>query len=218
MTVRHHVSPELLVAHASGTLSTGWSIAVASHVALCAECRRAAFQAEAVGGAMLETSPPEPVAASSFDALLRRIREEEAVGLPTMPSPPLDPRVAMFPPPLRRYIGPEGPAWRKLGTTAHHMLIDTGDRATKVRLLKIGAGTPVPTHGHRGLELTLVLSGAFRDGDRVFARGDIEEANEDVEHQPLATPEADCICLAVTDAPLRFKSLIGKLLQPFLRI
>ncbi len=232
MTVRHHVSDALLVAHAAGTLSVGWSIAIASHVALCPACRRRVGQAEAVGAALLDAAEPAAVAPGSLDTVLRRLRapgaasnealnRELASSLPflaAVDAPPLDPALAMFPPPLRRYLGPAGPAWRKLGTTAHHMLVPTGDRQTKVRLLKIGAGTPVPTHGHRGLELTLVLSGSFRDGEVLFGRGDIEEADESVEHQPVATPEADCICLAVTDAPLRFKSLIGKLLQPFLRI
>jgi putative transcriptional regulator len=63
-----------------------------------------------------------------------------------------------------------------------------------------------------------VLSGSFNDGELLFARGDIEEADPSVEHQPLATPEQDCICLAVTDAPLRFRSWFMRLLQPVLRI
>ena len=51
-----------------------------------------------------------------------------------------------------------------------------------------------------------------------LTRGDIEEADESIEHQPFAGKEADCICLAVTDAPLRFKSLLVRLVQPFLQI
>jgi putative transcriptional regulator len=75
----------------------------------------------------------------------------------------------------------------------------------------------MPTHGHRGQELTLVLAGSFSDEHGTFARGDVEEADEDVEHQPIADPGEDCICLAVTDAPLRLRG-IAAILQPFLRI
>ncbi len=75
----------------------------------------------------------------------------------------------------------------------------------------------MPVHGHRGMELTLVLSGSFSDDHGTFARGDIEEADESIEHQPVANEGEDCICLAVTDAPLRFHG-IAALLQPFLRI
>jgi len=76
----------------------------------------------------------------------------------------------------------------------------------------------VPDHGHRGLELTLVLQGAFADASDTFARGDVEIADEAVEHIPVALAGADCICLAATDAPLRFRGWIPRLAQPLLRI
>ena len=76
----------------------------------------------------------------------------------------------------------------------------------------------MPDHGHRGTELTLVLQGAFRDESDRFGKGDIEVANEEMVHTPVAEEGLDCICLAATDAPLRFNSLIPRLAQPFLRI
>ncbi|MGE0233698.1 MAG: ChrR family anti-sigma-E factor, partial [Flavobacteriaceae bacterium] len=126
----------------------------------------------------------------------------------------------VLPEPLRSYVGGDIDTlkWRSLGKGAYHLPIATGDKATSVRLLRIPAGGPVPEHGHRGRELTLVLSGSFRDETGLFTRGDLEEADEDLEHQPVATPDADCICLAVTDAPLRFRSWVVRLAQPFLGI
>jgi putative transcriptional regulator len=35
---------------------------------------------------------------------------------------------------------------------------------------------------------------------------------------PVADIGEDCICLAATDAPLRFRRLIPRIAQPFLRI
>ena len=90
--------------------------------------------------------------------------------------------------------------------------------AASARLLFIPAGAAVPDHGHRGVELTMVLQGAFSDEVDRFARGDVEVADEELEHMPVADPGEDCICLAVTDAPLRFNSWIPRLVQPFLRI
>jgi putative transcriptional regulator len=46
----------------------------------------------------------------------------------------------------------------------------------------------------------------------------MEDADEETQHIPTATPEADCICLAVTDAPLRFTSWVVRLVQPVLGI
>lgn len=76
----------------------------------------------------------------------------------------------------------------------------------------------MPDHGHRGLELTLVLQGSFADEVDHFGRGDIEIAGDDLDHQPVAGTEADCICLTATDAPLRFNGLIPRIVQPFLKI
>lgn len=76
----------------------------------------------------------------------------------------------------------------------------------------------MPDHGHRGLELTLVLQGAFRDETDRFGAGDIEIADQELEHTPVAERGLDCICLAATDAPLRFNSFLPKLVQPFFRI
>jgi putative transcriptional regulator len=96
-------------------------------------------------------------------------------------------------------------------------ILSTSREAT-ARLLYIPAGASVPDHGHRGTELTLVLQGAFVDEVDHFGPGDIEVANEDLNHTPVADIGADCICLAATDAPLRFRALMPRLAQPFLRI
>jgi putative transcriptional regulator len=68
------------------------------------------------------------------------------------------------------------------------------------------------------MEMTLVLKGAFRDEDGVYARGDIEVANQEVDHQPIAEPGEDCICLIATDAKLRFQGLLPRIAQPFIGI
>ena len=126
----------------------------------------------------------------------------------------------VLPEPLRSYVGGDIDTlkWRRLGVRAYHIPIGVHDNETQVRLLKIAAKTPVPTHGHHGSELTLVLHGSLCEGSAVFTRGDVVAADESVEHQPVSGPNEDCICLAVTDAKLRFKSLIARLAQPFLRI
>ena len=86
------------------------------------------------------------------------------------------------------------------------------------RLLHIPPGPAIPDHGHRGMELTLVLQGAFADQGESFGPGDVEISDETVEHRPVVTAGQDCICLAAADAPLRFLGLIPRLAQPFLRI
>lgn len=214
MTPRYHVADDLLLGYAAGSLAEGWSLAVATHLSLCAQCRARLAVAEAAGGQLLDTIGPEPAADQSWAAVRARL------GTPAAPMKAEPVRTATLPKPLRDYIGGDVDAirWQALGTGAAQLRLKTGDRETQVRLLRIPAGQPVPEHGHRGRELTVVLTGAFRDGETLFGRGDIEDADAEIEHIPTATPEADCICLAVTDAPLRFKSWIVRALQPILGI
>jgi hypothetical protein len=59
------------------------------------------------------------------------------------------------------------------------------DDGVSARLLYIPAGQAMPEHGHRGMELTLVLKGAYRDETDRFARGDVEFADQDMDHTPV---------------------------------
>jgi putative transcriptional regulator len=215
MSIVHHVNDDLLVSYAAGALSEGWGIAVATHLALCPDCRRRASAADAIGGAMLDGLDGAPTDERSWRGVRARLAP---LSEPEQPRPAATPHI--LPQPLRDYVGGDldRVRWQALGKGASQLRIKTADRSTQVRLMRIPAGKPVPEHTHGGRELTLVLTGSFRDGDTIFARGDIEDADASLTHQPIATPEADCICLAITDAPLRFSSWIVRLVQPVLGI
>jgi len=211
---RHHISDDLLVSYAAGSLAEGWSLAVATHLSLCARCRQRLGVAEAAGGQLLETLDAGSASDDSWAAVRDRL------GVPPKVETATQPETAILPRPLRDYVGGDLAQirWKMLGKGAAQLRIRTGDGATQVRLLKIPAGKPVPEHSHRGRELTVVLSGAFNDGETLFVRGDVEDADDSVQHVPTATAEADCICLAVTEAPLRFRSWVVRALQPILGI
>jgi len=59
-----------------------------------------------------------------------------------------------------------------------------------------------------------VLRGSFTDEIGRFAAGDIADLDDQIEHQPLVDSAEDCICLVATDAPLKFTTLLGRLMQP----
>jgi len=220
MNINHHLSDAFLMDYAAGNLSEGWSLAVATHLALCPTCRRQMEAMEGAAGALLEKMPVEAGASDdSWEQMKARLGGLQAIEIKPEPAREA-PKPAILPEPLRSYVGGDLPdlKWRALGRGAYQILIDTGDKHTQVRLLRIPAGKPVPEHTHEGCELTLVLAGSFRDGEALFARGDIEEADDTLLHQPIATEGEDCICLAVTEAPLKFTSWIVRLMQPILKI
>ncbi|MCH8465000.1 MAG: ChrR family anti-sigma-E factor [Roseinatronobacter sp.] len=219
--ITHHLSDTLLMAYSAGTLPEAFNLAVATHIALCDECRARLASFDAVGGAVLDRALEGAAGSSArmesgaLAATLARIK----TGAPVARSPQRPVQNALLPAPLCEYVGPDVDKirWRALGGGVRQMLIPTSEHAT-ARLLYIPAGAAVPDHGHRGLELTLVLQGAFSDEEARFGRGDVEIADEATQHQPVAEPGEDCICLAVTDAPLKFRALLPRLAQPFFRI
>jgi putative transcriptional regulator len=204
MSIRHHLSEPLLMAYAAGNLPEAFGLVVATHVSMCDDCRARLGALEAVGGAVLEGQTAE-MSTGALEAVLARLEAPEA------------PERAGSP--LQGYIGGDLSAvkWTSLGMGVRQAILPTS-RAASARLLYIPAGQSVPDHGHRGMELTLVLQGAFRDDTDRFGVGDLEIASEELEHTPVAEAGQDCICLAATDAPLRFNALIPRLLQPFFRI
>lgn len=224
MKITHHISDELLFDYANGALEEGWSIAVATHLALCPSCRKRLSAMEAAGGMMLEAIEIEPAGASiedfSWEAMRARIDNAAPVVSVPAPTKYSSDKAVSLPEPLRTYIGGDVDKvkWKPLGLGAYHYPIKISDQDISVRLLRIPAGKPVPEHTHGGRELTLVLKGSFSDVSGRFGPGDFEETDESVDHQPIADPGEDCICLAVTDAPLRFKSRIVRMIQPLLGI
>lgn len=213
-TIRHHLSEQLLTAYAAGELPEAFNLVVATHVSLCDDCRARLETLDALGGALLETADATPMSEDSLAACLDRI---DGLSQATSRSPMR--RHGIFPAPLADYVGGgvNKVKWRNLGMGVKQAILPTGKDAS-ARLLYIPGGQAVPDHGHRGLELTLVLQGAFRDETDRFGPGDIEIADEAMQHTPVAEHGEVCICLAATDAPLKFNAIIPRLAQPFLRI
>jgi putative transcriptional regulator len=211
MTIRHHLSDPLLIAYAAGNLPEAFGLVVATHVSLCDECRARLETFEAVGGAVVETADAVAMSDGCFEAVMARLGVQDV-------APPRRAR-GLFPAPLADYVGGDLAAvkWRPLGMGVRQAILPTA-RGASARLLYIPAGQAVPDHGHRGTELTLVLQGAFRDDSDRFGPGDVEIATEELEHTPVAEAGMDCICLAATDAPLRFRALMPRLMQPIFRI
>lgn len=202
------------MAYSAGTLPEAFGLVVAAHVSMCDACRAELDSYDAVGGCMMDGSGTADMSPDSLAETMALIAAQDGGSLEV-------PRLSdgTLPAPLQEYVGGDLDAinWRPIGMGVKQAILKTSSDAT-ARLLYIPAGCAVPDHGHRGTELTLVLQGAFCDEDDRFARGDVEVANEDLDHTPIADVGVDCICLAATDAPLKFKSLMPRLAQRFLQI
>jgi putative transcriptional regulator len=211
MTPHHHPSEERLLEHAAGALPEGRDLVVAAHVAVCPACRAEVRHAEAVGGALLESLPPEPMAA---DALAHALALVERPAPPQAP-PAMRPDWIPFPSPALET------AWRHRRWAAPGVWVAPvirGPGKARTYLLRVGAGMSVPRHRHEGAELVTVLKGAFDDRGDAHRPGDFSENDESVEHRPTVTRDGECVCLICADAPLIPLDWVGRLFQPFVRI
>ena len=223
MTVNHHPHDDLLLSYAAGSLSESWSLAVAAHLSFCPECRMTLDLAETVGGILLADIADEQMSLDALDHVLARIEQPSSKAASGNTRLALDKRATVkttFPRVLREYVGHEADdvPWKSIGGGAYQHLIETADKSARARLLRIEAGKPVPSHGHRGRELTLVLSGRYQDELSLFSAGDVEDVDEEIVHKPIADTATDCICLVITDAPIRFKEWVPRVFQPMIGI
>jgi putative transcriptional regulator len=210
--IRHHLDEATLLAYSAGTLPEAFSLIVATHLSMCDTCRADAQAYDAIGGALIDRDAMT-MDAGALDKVLAGL--DSTTPLPAAPARPR----SVLPEPLFSYVGGDldSVRWRPVGMGVRQAILRTSKGAT-ARLLCIPAGAAMPDHGHHGKEMTLVIQGAFQDADDYFAPGDIEIADSDVQHIPVADIHEDCICLAVTDAPLRFTGVLPRIWQKFARI
>ena len=212
---QHTLPDDILAEYVAGTLPEAFDLVIAAQASLDAGTRARIGALERIGGALLDAGAAADIGADSLAATLALIRS----GAPAPDAPPLRRSCPVLPGPVCDYVGGTlaDVRWRPLGMGAKQAILATSGEAS-ARLLHIPAGCEMPDHGHNGREITLVLQGAFLDDGLRYARGDVEVADESLEHRPTADQGEDCICLAACEGALRFSGLLPRIAQPFLKI
>ncbi len=220
---RFHPNEELLQAYAAGHLEEAIALLVATHTALCPDCRHAVEDMEEIGGALLDGLEPTSLSEDALDRCLQRLGEPEAqLDIPeSKVAAPMGAPVEgdiLVPEPLRGYLGGALASldWRTRGNVSEVDLLPQRS-SVRTKLLKIRAGAAIPQHTHEGAEITMVLSGGFSDEHGHYLRGDVSVADNQIEHRPVADDDEDCLCISITDAPLRFTGPVGRWLNMFVR-
>ncbi|MFP8966933.1 ChrR family anti-sigma-E factor [Pokkaliibacter sp. CJK22405] len=222
----HHPDDATLISYAAGALSLPLSITLSCHLAVCPQCRERLKQAQAVGGALLERCDEIQLSSNARSNMLAALDDDSLDQAPVTAAEPklqdLDDtgindhaREDLIPAPLRPWLGERYSElrWSTLAPGMKQVKITLPQG--NLRLFRITPGTCMPHHGHGGSEMTLVLKGSYSDEVGRFQPGDIADLDPDIEHQPIADRDQDCICLIATDAPLKFSGFVPRLLQPF---
>ncbi|PIO98097.1 ChrR family anti-sigma-E factor [Pleomorphomonas carboxyditropha] len=213
MTASRHPSPELLARHAAGSLSPAAALVVECHLALCDGCAAAHRETLALGGLLLERLSPSELDARLFERTLARLDEKRPAAARPAARPARDLGIELPAPIAERATS----GWRWMGPGMAFARLDVPeDPRTSLVLFRIGAGRRMPTHGHSGEELTLVLHGAFEDEHGRCAAGDLAEEDDDSHHTPVVVGGETCVCLASIEGRLRPHGLIGRLVGPLI--
>ena len=215
MSVLHHPAEEILADHAMGRLTRGQGLVIEAHIGHCPVCRAAVEQMETVGGALLDALPATAMAPDALDRLLARIEEPQPPPPAAAPPPKglegidLSAVLGGLPVGRRRWLGP--------GVWIRPLLSERGGESNTY-LIRGGPGMQLIQHGHTGPEFTCVLKGAYADPTGRYGRGDFQFADQGLDHGPLSDPAEECICLISAEGPMQMHGLLGKIMQPIVRL
>lgn len=209
------LNDEWIVSYAAGALNEAYALVVASHLTYHPQLQNKLSDAEAIGGGLLNDIQPSVMSEKSLTSVWDKIDQfpQKSIGSDYIPIFP------NMPEPLCEYLGKplNDLKWRMMGPGMKQVKLWNGPDGECLWLLKARGGTKIPSHDHLGSEMTLVLQGSYRAGDHHYTKGSLEYADSEIEnHQPIIDQGEDCICLVVTEAPIRLHSLIGRMVQPFI--
>lgn len=224
---------ELLLDYASGCCSPALDLLMATHLSMSEDSRRLCGMLEDVGGFFLETLHGEPMERVTAQSVLEEA--ERSDGAEAMMMSAAAPEKSAYadrsslapakfggdapPLPLRAYAADflSERAWRRLGRSVATVRLSASNNEERAHLLWAKPGADIATHRHIGREVVLVLKGAFWDEGVRYGPGDIAVGEDGSVHAPTIDREAECICLAVTEAPVQFVGPFAWILNRFCR-
>ena len=219
MKIIHHLDDATLMSLSSGTLGEALSVVASAHITVCEKCRSRLRRFDLIGGALLGAAEPQPVGQNAIGALQLADFEPDRPAAYESSARRRTDRSSDLPEPLgwMTNMGLDEIPWKWLGPGVQTHVISLSDPSQgKLRLLKVAPNKKLPEHGHGGTELTMIVSGAYRDEFGRFGPGDIADMDEDVEHQPVVEADEACICIVASEAPARFRGRLSRLLQPLI--
>ena len=218
-----HPSSAVLLDYVSGALSFAHKCVVATHLPHCSTCQDTVLFWEKTGSLLLadmqQVEPPPSLLERCLVSIAQDERSRASYKRARKVSETRHTTGDAVLPPSLEGLKPSRLRW--LAPGIRHSTLWHDDYST-LHFIRVKAGVMLPAHRHRGLELTCVLSGAYKDDGKLYSVGDVSEKDDDDEGNPrreqdhlvVAEPPEDCVCIMATTGRLRFSRWMARLLQP----
>ncbi|WP_072391219.1 ChrR family anti-sigma-E factor [Hyphomicrobium sp. CS1GBMeth3] len=199
-TITHHPDVATLMCCSAGSQPEACAAVIASHLAVCSQCRAEVRRMQKIGVALFDTLEPECLAAPPPIVSMRAAEADN----PDKKEPCVI-SAGEIPQFLVSCVGPclDKMSWDPVGrgVWTHAIALSPG-ACGDLRLLKVEPGAELPEHDHPGWELTLILRGSYTDELGTFRPGDVADLDAEVKHRPVACPKDGCICLMASEHKL----------------
>jgi len=216
-----HPDTTLLSEYAAGSLPESQALCVAAHLEHCAHCRTELHNLMQTATALLdhqvENEQKPNVSDALFDKVLANIEHQPNQ---QQPDPHAidgnDSTTNALPAAVQKLLPSNYGAlkWVNLGSSLSVAKLPRLEKHREIALHKLQPGSSVTEHDHKGQEITVVLCGSFSDANGQYFPGDFLVRQPGETHRPTATIDQECICLSVTDAPVKFTGWLSRLLNP----
>lgn len=221
--IKHHPKSELLNAFVLGELPASVSAAVAIHVEMCPCCQdKVAQLTEAQASQFFSSELPQEddqligmmdtIIDDDLSDMLGDITSDESLSpvpeIQVAETQEIKGMAYQLPTALRNV---DMNSWFNIGKLSRAKL-EIEDGPIHTHLLHIDKEGEVPTHTHKGFELTLLLEGSFEDEMGTYHKGDFIWLDGEHTHQPIT--KEGCLCLTVVNDALHFTQGFSKLLNP----
>ncbi|MEC8100408.1 MAG: ChrR family anti-sigma-E factor [Pseudomonadota bacterium] len=218
--INWHPSSEMLLNHSMGNTNEAESLIISSHLTYCSACKAEVAKYENIGGFYLKNHEELKVSKSLWNNLLDKIEDttqdvKKTNFVDYKLKTRLDKNGVRIPSFLHQYL-PNASDTENWSTTINNVKyynINFNESVYKGKMLEIPPGKIMPKHSHDGVEATMVFHGGYSDEAGDYNKGDLVILEDNEEHTPISSEQTGCICLVVYSGSLKFKGLLGSILN-----
>jgi putative transcriptional regulator len=214
-----HPDAQTLKLFSLGKLPEHEALFVSAHLSMCPECKEAVCELDDIAGQALSVMDTEGDCEDLLSSTLAMLDDIEPEPAYTPPSVDVSKVPNWLPAPINQIVAkqhPNGIQWKRV---LPHLSVTqlSSVNGYELNLHRIKAGGRIPKHTHNGREMTVLLQGGFSDSYGDYNEGDFIVRDGEHEHSPIAAENEECICLTLTEKPLKMTGWQWRWLNTFIK-